>query len=95
VNSLFSRAPPAGFDSDIDEETSSYHLNRCNSKKHSHTSLITGSGRKQHRVKYEIFELEDKLSGEMVEFNRYNDWDLPFLNDPKNESCNMMRRNII
>jgi hypothetical protein len=46
-------------------------------------------------VKYEIFELEDKLSGETLEFNRYNDWDLPFLNDPKNESCNMMRRNII
>jgi tRNA(Ile)-lysidine synthase TilS/MesJ len=30
-----------------------------------------------------------------MEFSRYNDWDLPFLSDPKNEACAMMRKNII
>ena len=39
-------------------------------------------------------ELEDKLSGDMVEFNLYLDDDIPFLNGD-NDMCEMMRRNII
>lgn len=45
-------------------------------------------------TKYEIMELEDKVSGEVVEFNLYSDDDIPFLNG-ENEMCEMMKRNII
>lgn len=46
------------------------------------------------KIKYEILELEDKLSGQVHDFNLYHDRDLPFL-DPRNESSNLIRQNII
>ena len=39
-------------------------------------------------------ELEDKVSGEVVEFHLYQDRDLPFLNC-ENEMSSLMRKNII
>jgi hypothetical protein len=37
-------------------------------------------GRGQRRISYEVFELEDKVTGKVLDFNIYNDSDLPFLN---------------
>lgn len=55
----------------------------------------SGKGKlRKPRVKHEILELEDKLTGKMTEFRLYQDKDLPFLN-ADNEMSNMMRENII
>lgn len=101
-NCLFSSKPPSSYlhdyeissDSDCcdDYAPPSYGLSQLNKLKN--TSRI-GTGRNAKRVSYDIFELEDKLSRQILDFNIYNDSDLPFLNDTKNEACNMMRKNII
>jgi hypothetical protein len=46
------------------------------------------------RIEYEILELEDKLTGCTLDFNVYNDCDLPFLN-PRNEGTSLIRSNIV
>ena len=68
-------------DSDSEEEVtrSSYSgLTSCLSK-----------WRRSRKVEFEVLELEDKLSGEIYDFNLYSDSDLPFLNS-KNEASKLI-----
>lgn len=45
-------------------------------------------------MEFEILELEDKVSGNIWDFNLYHDADLPFLNQ-NNERCALIKKNII
>ena len=44
------------------------------------------------RVRYELLELTDKVSGETLDFNVYQDCDLPFLNA---RESHLIKQNII
>lgn len=46
------------------------------------------------RVPCEILELEDKLTGDILDFNVYHDADIPFLN-ARTEGCALIKQNII
>jgi hypothetical protein len=98
-NHLFGSRVPDHFDTSSDEdddfEPPSYGISHIKQRHLNSLSSRVGSGRTAKRIPYELFELEDKLSGKVLDFNIYNDSDLPFLNDTKNEACNMMRKNII
>lgn len=46
------------------------------------------------KISYEVFELEDKLSGEIKDFRVYDDSVLPFLSR-RTEGSDLIRRNLI
>ncbi len=50
--------------------------------------------RRRTSIDCELFELTDKLTGDIHDFTMYNESDLPFL-DPKNAQSALIRDNII
>jgi hypothetical protein len=50
--------------------------------------------RRRFSIDSEVFELTDKLTGEIQDFTMYHETDLPFL-DPKNAQSALIRDNII
>jgi hypothetical protein len=64
------------------------------SSKHAARRDCVSENPKKPRIKYEIIDLEDKLTGDVEEFNLYREKSIPFLN-PKNESSSLIRANII
>ena len=75
-------------DNEISESSDDeYYLQRSNAS-------TAARLRKVRKIRYDLFELEDKVSRNMHEFKMYHDSDLPFLNQ-KTEGSNLIKQNII
>ena len=59
-----------------------------------HGCFRRSSSKKSKAIPYETMELEDKLTGAALEFNLYEDGDLPFL-DPQRPGSHLIKQNMI